>query len=431
MGVRGPNIAAYPPTVVLNSGASTPGVSIDQTSTTMSVQTATSNGYGTAVFASAGNADANTSTRFMQFKLQCEDRNRTIGFTLGDVANRFLVGITPTVAAWNIGANFQRDMDNASMTGSGLKLIDELEFVDQNNITIAGAGTDLTFYPIHAPVATNLIEPDPLGLRLDLNGSVIGWLNPSKHLADHNSSPNLRLIKLTTPWGVTQLHILAAFTPFSVNGAIQFAGVGGVDAYGANFVFAAGNDRWINMRNGVGGLIQDDNTSTFTTNPVQPAGAFLTSTLYGQAIRGVGGSAGEEGGGYDYNGSDAVNSAVNNTGLSTTMRDLIITGSGFRGVSAIEFRDSADRRFQWPLLRQTPVDPAAGTPAGITIDATGTTITISGTYIHNGNNTWAKQSQSINPGVGVLNLDRKIRLFAPSGAWNDTPLLDTNATNGL
>jgi hypothetical protein len=277
-------------------------------------------------------------------------------------------------------------------------------------------------------VATNLIEPDPLGLRLDLNGSVIAWLNPSKHLADHNSSPNLRLIKLTTPWGVTQLHTLAAFTPFSVNGAIQFAGVGGVDAYGANFVFAVGNDRWINMRNGVGGLIQDSNTSTFTTNPVQPAGAFLTSTLYGQAIRGVGGSAGEEGGGYDYNGSDAVNSAVNNTGLSTTMRDLIITGSGFRGVSAIEFRDSSNRVFQWPNITQIPVDPAAGTPAGITINPTGTTITISGTYIHNGNNTWAKQSQSINPGVGVLNLDRKIRLFAPSGAYNETPLLDTNAT---
>ena len=136
----------------------------------------------------------------------------------------------------------------------------------------------------------------------------------------------------------------------------------------------------------VSGLIQDANTSTFTTNPAQPAGAFLTSTLYGQAIRGAGGSAGEEGGGYDYNGSDAVNSAINNTGLSTTMRDLIITGSGFRGVSAIEFRDSFNRVFEWPNITHIPVDPAAGTPAGITINPTGTTMTISGTFIHNGNN---------------------------------------------
>jgi len=423
-GVRGANIAAYPPTITRMATGSTPGVFLAGDGTTLRVQTGTTSGYGTAAFASAGNADANTTTRLMQFKLQCEDTNRTIQFTPGDAGNSFIVGVTPVVGVFSIaGMNFQRDMDNASITGgSGLRLIDEVEFVDQNNLTIAGAGTDLTFFPTHGSVASNLIETDVDGVRLDLNGTVIGWANASKQLSD-NITAGSRLIKVTTPWGATSLHTAVIPQAFRISGAIQFSGAGGVDAYGASFILASGNDRWINMRNGVGALDVDTITATFSSNPAQAAlGA--SGSLYGNAF----GGGGNTGGGYDFNGSDAVNAAVNNTGLSTTMRDLIITGSGFRGVSAISFMDTANRSYQWPNLTQIPVDPQAGTPAGITINAAGTQMTITGTYIHSGNNTWARQSESLNPGVGVLNLDRKIRLFTPSGAYNETPTLDTNAT---
>jgi hypothetical protein len=387
-GTRGPNIAAFPPTVTINSGASTAGVLIDSNSTTMRVNTGTSTGYGTAVFTPLGTADANTTTRHMQFKLQCEDRNRTIAFTPGNIANRFLVGITPTVAVLNIPADFQRDMDNASMTGTGLRLIDEVEFVDQNNLTIAGAGTDLTFYPYHGPVASNLIETDPLGLRLDLNGSVIGWLNASKQRAD-NVTVGSRLIKVTTPWGATQLHTLAGIPPFRISGAIQFNPTEDVTLN--TFTMIGGADRWQNAR------ADDTRNTVFTVlGGAQP-------TLYANPQTGTGG--------YDYNGSTGT----------TDWRSLVIQGSGFRGVSQINFRDTNATVFQG--LNNLAVDPVAGTPAGITVNAAGTTITITGQFISGGNATWAQAAQGANGFSG-----RYIELFTPNGQMNRTPTIETNAT---
>jgi len=387
-GVIGPNIASPAPSITINSGASTTGVALDSNGSTMRVQTGTSSGYGTAVFTPVGSADANHTARYMQFKLQCEDRNRSIQFTPGNLANWFIVGVTPTVAALNIAADFQRDMDNASMTGTGLRLIDELEFVDQNNLTIAGTGTDLTFYPTHGAVPTNLIEPDPMGLRLDLNGSVIGWLNPSKHLAD-NVTAGSRLIRVTTPWGSTQLHNAVPSPAFRISGAIQFDPTEDVTLN--TFTMLAGTDRWANARG-------DD-----TRNTVFNALGGFQPTLYASPQTGAGG--------YDYNGS---------TGAAD-WRSLVIQGSGFRGVSQINFRDTNATVFQG--LNNLAVDPVAGTPAGITVNPTGTTITITGQFIQNGNATWAQAAQGANGFAG-----RYIELFTPNGQMNRTPTIETNAT---
>ena len=100
-----------------------------------------------AQFADVNQSDALAKTEFMRFRLESARNSINTG---GGVTERFLVGRPPKVSSLALsggGNHWRRDVQAsaATLTGTGLKLVDSVEIVDKNGLTILA--TLVSCYP--------------------------------------------------------------------------------------------------------------------------------------------------------------------------------------------------------------------------------------------------------------------------------------------
>jgi hypothetical protein len=305
---------------------------------------------------------------------------------------------------------------------------------------------------------------DADGVRLDINGSVIanGGSAFTRWAGAHADSvlAGSRTIIIETPWGSTlnSTTVLNAVNcpPFMISGPVQFGQVNLNNIWdpAAFPMDYTTNERWIHARDGLGTPAAGNAATiadTFATVPNNGIGAqrqdqdALVNGLYYMPAFGT--TIATTGGGYDFNGSDsngfpggtatAQPGPGRNTGESTQMQDLVINGRGFRGVSRIELWDTTGV-YSLPGANVTgvTVDFNNTAVAGISCNYAGTQITITGTWIHDNNHSWARQAESIvmppvtQPNSRTLDQPRHIRFFTGDGTtlYGRTPNIDTNAT---
>ncbi|MFL2942877.1 MAG: hypothetical protein ACJZ68_04800, partial [Limisphaerales bacterium] len=229
-------------------------------------------------------SDALAKTQFMRFRL---DSARNSVNTGGGVTERFLVGRPPKVSSLALsggGNHWRRDVQAsaATLTGTGLKLVDSVEIVDKNGLTVlANTGVLL-------PNANVTTTSDT---SLEINGTAFsvtpGYLDTVTALN--------RRVRLTTPWGtvLTDDNASGAFTlsatpTFPTTTALTFAGNGsgfnGVDTYDINATTGTAPDNLlplvINGQNflGVKTITFEDNASnsyySVNVNPATPPSGF-------------------------------------------------------------------------------------------------------------------------------------------------------------
>ncbi|MGB0587316.1 MAG: hypothetical protein ACPGQC_11245 [Limisphaerales bacterium] len=232
-----------------------------------------------AQFADANYSDALAKTQFMRFRL---DSARNSVNTGGGVTERFLVGRPPKVSSLALsggGNHWRRDVQAsaATLTGTGLKLVDSVEIVDKNGLTIlANTGVLLPNSNVTTTSDTSL----------EINGTAFsvtpGYLDTVTALN--------RRVRLTTPWGtvLTDDNASGAFTlsatpTFPTTTALTFAGNGsgfnGVDTYDINATTGTAPDNLlplvINGQNflGVKTIYFEDNASnlSFKVSDINPA----------------------------------------------------------------------------------------------------------------------------------------------------------------
>ena len=238
-----------------------------------------------AQFADANYSDALAKTQFMRFRLESARNSVNTG---GGVTERFLVGRPPKVSSLALsggGNHWRRDDGNATLTGTGLKLVDSVEVVDKNGLTIlANTGVLL-------PNANVTTTSDT---SLEINGTAFS-ITPG--YLDTVTALNRR-VRVTTPWGtvLTDDNASGAFTmsatpTFPTTTALTFAGNGsgfnGVDTYDINATTGTAPDNLlplvINGQNflGVKTIRFEDNGSntyyTVNVNPASPPSGFTFS----------------------------------------------------------------------------------------------------------------------------------------------------------
>ena len=235
-----------------------------------------------AQFADANYSDALTKTQFMRFRLESARNSVNSG---GGVTERFLVGRPPKVTSLALtggGNHWRRDDGNATLTGTSLKLVDSVEIVDKNGLTIlANTGVLL-------PNANVTTTSDT---SLEINGTAFS-ITPG--VLDTVTALNRR-VRVTTPWGVvlSDDNASGAFTvsatpTFPTTTALTFAGNGsgfnGVDTYDINATTGTAPDNLlplvINGQNflGVKTIRFEDNGSntyySINVNPASPPAGF-------------------------------------------------------------------------------------------------------------------------------------------------------------
>ena len=228
-------------------------------------------------FADANYSDALAKTQFMRFRLESARDSVNTG---GGVTERFLVGRPPKITSMALsggGNHWRRDDGNATLTGTGLKLVDSVEVVDKNGLTIL-ANTGVLLPNNNVTTTSNT--------SLEINGTAFS-ITPG--YLDTVTALNRR-VRVTTPWGtvLTDDNASGAFTlsatpTFPTTTALTFAGNGsgfnGVDTYDINATTGTAPDNLlplvINGQNflGVKTIYFEDNASnlSFKVSDINPA----------------------------------------------------------------------------------------------------------------------------------------------------------------
>ena len=406
-------------------------------------------GYGAAAWTDAGGADSNEETDLMLFELLHGDSNRTDGFALA--GSSFLVGEPPSVTGYALnpnrgtGANplFFRDDSNMTLAGIGLHIIDQIEFVDQNNVTLPapagleyqfnvaqGVGNHLRYDYASSPNVVNYggVIPVPgaatTGTQLEINGTLIPYdrllTATSLFGAVDSLVDNSRLIKLTTPWGSTSMHVTGN-TAMRIHSRPQFSPPN-------DYATAGFQDGWGTIPRSVATNIEGDDTLAAT---------FATS--YGTENTGWALTQPESAGGIDIN---ATNGASQN---------FVINGAGFLSVERIQFVGRAgailangvtqpvDLNMSEPNItntgaREVFIDTGANPgvwPPAVSWTITQSQITIPGSWIGQQNATWAEMMDfNATPRAGFepYGGPRQIILYTSDNRKVFSPLFKTDWT---
>ena len=449
----GLNTPTTQPAITMTSVDATPGVQWSYNPIT-ELETLklsmTDVGYGAAAWANPGGADSNEQTDLMLFELPHGDSNRTTAFALA--GSSFLVGEPPSVTGYTLDPArvdgpsrlFYRDDANMTLTGTGLHIIDQIEFVDQNNVTLPaaagtlyqfnvaqGVGNHLRYNYASSPNVVNYgaIIPVPgavtTGTQLDINGTLIPYdrnLNATSIFGAVDSLvDNSRFIKLTTPWGSTSMHITSGDAAMKIYSRPQFSPIN-------DYATAGFQDGWGAIGRTVATNIEGDDTRAAT---------FATS--YGTENTGWALTQPESAGGID------INSTV---GAS---QDFVINGAGFLSVERIQFvgrtgailangvTQPTDLNMSDPNItnsgaREVFIDTGANPgvwPPAVSWTVTQSQITIPGSWIGQQNATWAEMMDfNATPRAGFQPYGgpRQIILHTSDGRKVFSPLFKTDWT---
>ena len=235
-----------------------------------------------AQFSNITVAEAVASDHFMRFRLESDRKPVT---TSPEVNQRFLVSVPPVIDFVNLsggGRNFRRDNDNATIEGSGLNVVNEIEIVDKNGLVVA-AGSGVR--PPNTSISLN--ENDVI----ELNGAIFDGLGGG---LDTTISLNRR-IKVSTPWGsafsddnASGAFTVSATPSFPSTPGLTFAGINsgfnGLDTYDLNATTGTAPDNLlplvINGQNFLGVKtirFEDNGSNTYysvNVNPASPPAGF-------------------------------------------------------------------------------------------------------------------------------------------------------------
>ena len=365
-------------------------------------------------FTTQADPDSNGTANNRKFKVYND-----IGTTVS--SDSFTVNAQPTalfIAGFTSPNTFNRDDttgDDVTITGTNLRIINQIEIVDENGsalpntpyITLPNPGVAVTDNSIVIDTSVAQFENAPdadsatatsLWRRFRLNSTRDSILTPQSQrfyvgipptyteYSGLTGASNYRRDDDNMSVTGAGLGVLNSVEIVNNNGNSLAANTaigtttGVTVASGTMFYIASGSfpnanlldgsafgSRRIKITTPFGSIVSDNNSSGAFTVSATPA--FLGNT-----------AATFAGGGFD--------GAVSTYTLADG--NLVINGSNFLGVKTITLADNASTAFI-----TASVNPAAP-PAGITFNSTGTQITITPAYINNNNASWANSNATQN-----------------------------------